>query len=304
MNDLFFGLFFTLFIVALLFLDLWVFQREAHVIKIKEALILSAFWIGLALLFNILIYFTRGLDNALSFLTGYLIEKSLSIDNLFVFLLLFKYFHVSRQHVHRVLFWGILGAIIMRTIFIFSGIALIKNFHWIIYIFGAFLVYSGIKLVKEKESEMDPSKNLVLRFFQKFMPVTNVYHGSHFFIKKANKIWATPLFTTLLSVETTDVIFAMDSIPAILAITQDAFIVYTSNIFAILGLRSLYFALEGIMQLFHYLNYALAGILIFVGIKMLISEFYQIPIVYTLGFIAVSILLAIGASLLVTRITL
>jgi tellurite resistance protein TerC len=281
---------FNIFVLAMLALDLGVFHRKAHVVKIKEALVWSAFWITLALLFNLGIYFWYGPETALEFLTGYLIEKSLSLDNLFVFLLIFSYFRVSSLYQHKVLFWGIFGALIMRAIFILTGVTLIQKFHWVIYIFGAFLILSGIKMGLQKDKEIHPERNPVLRLFRRFMPVTDGYEDSKFFIKRAGRYLATPLFIVLLVVETTDVIFAADSIPAIFAVTLDPFIVYTSNVFAILGLRALYFALAGLMRMFHYLHYGLSSILVFLGVKMLISHIYKVPVGIALG-VVVSILL-------------
>lgn len=281
-------------VVGLLALDLGVFHRKSHAVKIREALIWSAVWISLALAFNVFVYFTRGQTAGLEFLTGYLIEEALSVDNLFVFLLIFSYFRVPAAFQHKVLFWGIAGALVMRAAFIVAGIALIEKFHWIIYLFGAFLIITGIKMISEQDKEIHPEKNPVLRLFRRMMPVTEGYEGDHFFVRRAGRLFATPLFVVLLMVETTDVIFAVDSIPAILAITRDPFIVYTSNVFAILGLRSIYFALAGLMQLFHYLNYGLCFILVFVGVKMLISDFYKIPIVIALG----TIVLLLGGSIL------
>lgn len=290
---------FNLFVLAMLALDLLVFNKKAHEIKVKEALLWSAFWIALALIFNAGIYFTQGPDQALRFLAGYLLEKSLSVDNLFVFLLIFTYFKVPAIYQHKVLFWGIVGALIMRALFILGGIALIHKFHWIVYILGVVLIISGIKLVSEKEKEVHPEKNVVLKLFRFFMPATTEYHGDKFFVKINGKTWATPMFIVLLIVETTDVVFAIDSVPAVLAISRDPFIVYTSNVFAILGLRALYFALSGIMQMFKYLHYGLAAILIFVGVKMLISEFYKVPVGIALGMIMLILSVSIAASLLV-----
>lgn len=292
---------FNIFVLAMLALDLGIFHRKAHVIKIKEALAWSAFWITLALLFNLGIYFWRGPETALEFLTGYLIEKSLSLDNLFVFLLIFSYFRVPPLYQHKVLFWGILGALIMRAVFILTGITLIQKFHWVIYIFGAFLILSGIKMALQKDKKIHPERNPVLKLFRRFMPVTNGYEDSKFFIKRAGRYLATPLFVVLLVVETTDVIFAVDSIPAILGITLDPFIVYTSNVFAILGLRALYFALAGLMRLFHYLHYGLSAILVFVGIKMLLAEIYKIPVAVALGVVASILLISVIASIIRPR---
>ncbi|KPL03609.1 MAG: tellurium resistance protein TerC [candidate division Zixibacteria bacterium SM1_73] len=289
---------FNIFVLAMLALDLGVFHRKAHVVKIKEALLWSAFWIVLSLLFNLVVYFWRGPETALEFLTGYLIEKSLSLDNLFVFLLIFSYFRVPSLYQHKVLFCGILGALIMRAIFIFTGVTLIEKFHWVIYIFGAFLVLSGVKMGLQKDKEIHPERNPVLRLFRRFVPVTDGYEDSKFLIKRAGRYLATPLLIVLLVVETTDVIFAVDSIPAILAITLDTFIVYTSNVFAILGLRALYFALAGLMRMFHYLHYGLSSILVFLGVKMLISQIYKVPVGIALGVIACVLLISIIVSII------
>jgi tellurite resistance protein TerC len=243
---------FNIFVLAMLALDLGVFHRKAHVINIKEALIWSAIWIFMALLFNLGVYLWWGRRVALEFLTGYLIEKSLSVDNIFIFLLIFSYFEVPPLYQHKVLFWGILGALIMRAVFIATGVMLIQQFHWVIYIFGAFLIVAGMKMALQKGKEIHPEKNPVLRLFRRCMPVTKDYEDGKFIVKRAGRYLATPLLIVLLMVETTDVIFAVDSIPAILAITLDPFIVYTSNVFAILGLRALYFAVAGMMRLFHF----------------------------------------------------
>jgi len=264
LNQLLFWILFNLFVLVMLVLDLGVFHRRTHVVKFREALLWSAMWIALAAMFAVIVYFWHGRGPALEFVTGYVIELSLSVDNLFVFLLIFRYFQVPTVHQHKVLFWGILGALIMRAVFILAGVGLIRQFHWIIYIFGALLVYSGIKLFRQENAEIHPEKNPLLRLFRRWIPVTKDYEEAKFFVRRPG-LYATPLFIVLLVVETTDVLFAVDSIPAILAITLDAFIVYTSNVFAILGLRSMYFALAGMMELFHYLHYGLSLVLIFVG---------------------------------------
>ncbi len=282
----------------MLLLDLLVFHRKEHEVKIREALIWSAVWIALALAFNAGIYHYWGSEKAMKFLAGYVLEKSLSVDNLFVFLLLFSYFKVPAAYQHNVLFWGIVGALIMRALFIFTGIALIERFHWIIYVFGAILIFTGAKLFAKSDNDVDPEKNIVLKLFRKIMPVTAEYRDKKFFVRENGRLYATPLFVVLLVVETTDVIFAMDSIPAILAISVDPFIVYTSNAFAILGLRALFFALSGLMKMFHYLNYGLGVILIFVGIKMVIAEFYKIPVAAALGVIAAVLTASIVISIL------
>ena len=297
-NGLMLWVIFSAVIAAMLYVDLGVVNRHAHVISIKEALTWSGVWIAIALLFNLGLYVWRGREPALEFLTGYLIEKSLSVDNLFVFLLIFSYFRVPAQYQHQVLFWGIFGALVMRFFFIFAGVALIKQFHWIIYVFGAFLILTGIKLALEKDKEVHPEKNPVLKLFRRFMPMTDRYDGGRFFIREAGRLLATPLFVVLLVVETTDVIFAVDSIPAIFGITLDPFIVYSSNAFAILGLRALYFALAGLMRLFTHLHYGLAAILVFVGVKMLIADIYKIPIGIALGVVAGILGISILASIL------
>jgi len=289
---------FSLLVLAMLTLDLGVFHRRAHEVSIKEALGWSAMWIALALLFNLVIYFWRGPVAALEFLTGYLIEKSLSVDNIFVFLLIFSYFRVPSAYQHKVLFWGVLGALIMRGIFIAAGVTLIQKFHWVIYLFGAFLVLTGVKMAFEKDQEIHPERNPVLRLFRRFVPATTSYEQEKFFVKRGGRRFATPLFIVLLLVETTDIVFAVDSIPAILAITVDPFIVYTSNVFAILGLRALYFALAGVMRLFHYLHYGLSIILAFVGVKMLLADVYKIPVTMALAFVGSVLMVSVVVSLL------
>jgi tellurite resistance protein TerC len=286
---------FNLFVLAMLVLDLGVFHRRAHKVKFREALAWSAMWITLAAAFAVLVHFWRGRVPGLEFITGYVIELSLSVDNLFVFLLIFRYFRVPVVHQHQVLFWGILGALLMRGVFVLLGVGLIRQFHWVVYLFGAFLVYSGIRLFREEGVEIHPEKNPVLRLFRRWIPVTENYEGGKFFVRRAG-LYATPLLVVLLVVETTDLLFAVDSIPAVLAITLDAFIVYTSNIFAILGLRSMYFALAGMMEYFHYLHYGLSVVLIFVGAKMLASHYYQIPTAVALAVVAVVLLIAVLAS--------
>ncbi|MGE5353480.1 MAG: TerC family protein [Acidobacteriota bacterium] len=288
---------FLVFVLVMLFLDLGVFHKTSHVVKVKEALIWSAVWIGLALLFNLGIYFWEGEQKALEFFTGYLIEKSLSVDNIFIFVLVFSFFKVPPLYQHKVLFWGIFGALVMRVIFIFAGVALIEEFHWIIYVFGAFLIYTGIKMLSQKDKEVHPEKNPVLRLARKYIRVLPSYEEDKFFIRKNNVRYATPLFIVLLFIETTDLIFAVDSIPAILAISSDPFIVFTSNVFAILGLRSLYFALAGIIEKFVYLSYGLALILMFVGLKMLLTDIFHIPIEISLGVIALILTASIVLSL-------
>jgi tellurite resistance protein TerC len=293
---IYFWIVFNLFVLVMLALDLGVFHRKTHTVKLREAITWSIVWIVLAAAFAIAVYFWHGRPAALEFVTGYVIELSLSVDNLFVFLLIFRYFKVSPEHQHKVLFWGIVGALVMRAVFILVGVGLITRFHWVIYFFGALLVYSGIKLFFQSESEVHPEKNPILRLFRKFVPVTPDYHGAKFFVRQPG-LYATPMFIVLLVVETTDVLFAVDSIPAILAITRDAFIVYTSNVFAIMGLRSMYFALAGIMEMFRYLHYGLALVLTFVGAKMLVSHYYEVPTEYALGAVGGILLISVLASM-------
>ena len=292
---------FGILIPTMLILDLGVFHRRAHTVKIKEALIWSSVWISLALLFCLGVYLLIGSEKALLFITGYLVEESLSVDNLFVFLLIFTYFCVPAADQHRVLFWGILGAIVMRGIFIMAGLALLENLHWIVYLFGAFLIYTAIRLVFHKEKELQPEKNSVLRLFRRFVPLTKNYHMNKFFVKSRGRLLTTPLLLVLVVIETTDVIFAVDSVPAILAITRDPFIVYTSNIFAVMGLRALYFALAGVIQKFYYLNYGLAAILGFLGFKMLVTDFLEIPVGMSLGVVCGILVLSALLSLLRPR---
>ena len=284
-----FWILFNVFVLMMLALDLGVFHRKSHEISTKEALTWTIVWITLALIFNVILYFWKGQQQALEFFTGYLIEKALSVDNIFVFIMIFSYFQVPAKYQHKVLFWGILGALVMRVIFIFAGVALIEKFHFTIYIFGAILIYTGYKMFNHNQAKIDPEKNPVVRFFRKIMPVTPQMHDDKFFVRINGKRFATPLFLVLILIETTDLIFAVDSIPAILAITQDQFIVYTSNVFAILGLRSLYFALAGIVHRFWLLTYGLAIVLLFVGTKMLLIDVYKIPIAWSLLFIAITI---------------
>jgi tellurite resistance protein TerC len=298
-----FWLIFNVIVITVLILDLGVFNKKAHKITLKEALLWSGVWITVALLFNIFVFFQFGSTKALEFLTGYVIEYSLSVDNIFVFILIFTYFSVKPQYQHKILFWGILGALIMRGIFIFAGVALINRFHWIVILFGGFLMYSGIKMLFHKEDDsVEPEKNALVRLFRKFLPVSDTLHEDSLFIRQNNKIFATPLFLVLLVIESTDLIFAVDSIPAVLAISQDTFIVYTSNIFAILGLRSLYFAVSGIMGLFRFLKTGLAVVLSFVGLKMLASYFhFELPIILSLTIIVSILLISILASLIIKK---
>jgi tellurite resistance protein TerC len=294
---LIFWIVFNVSILLLLFLDLAVLNREGRVIPFRQALLSSAVWVLLALIFAAIIHQWMGAAKSLEFVTGYLVEEALSVDNLFVFILLFGYFKVPPEQERTVLFWGIVGALIMRGVFIVAGVALVKRFHWILYAFGAFLVYTGFQLMSEGEDEeVDPSRNFVLRMARRFLRISDSYEGKKFFTVRNGKGFATPLFVVLLVVETTDILFATDSIPAILAISRDPFIVYTSNVFAILGLRSIFFALSGLMKLFHYLNYGLAVVLMFIGAKMLISFKYQIPTWAALLVIAVVLAVSVVAS--------
>lgn len=295
---------FNVFVLLLLALDLGVFHRNAHEVSVKEAAGWSVAWVALALAFNYGVYRFMGQQAGLEFLTGYLIEKALSVDNIFVFVLVFSYFKVPAKYQHRVLFWGVIGALVMRGAMIGAGAYLIKQFHWIIYIFGGFLVITGIRMATQDEMDIEPESNPVIKLVRRIMPVTNRYHGQSFFTHDADKPGrlrrriATPLFVVLVFVETTDLIFAVDSIPAIFAVTENPFLVYTSNVFAILGLRSLYFLLAGVIHKFHYLKLGLSLVLVFVGAKMLLTDIYKIPIGLSLGFVALVLLLAVVASLI------
>lgn len=290
---------FNILILMLIAIDLGVLHKKSHVISVREALIWSAGWIFISLTFNVGIYFWFGYESALQFLTGYLIEKSLSVDNIFVFAILFSYFKVKPEYQHKVLMWGILGALIMRGALIAVGTALISNFHWVIFILGAFLVYTGIKMALQKEISVHPERNPVVNLAKRFIPMSNDYDGDKFVTEIDGKRIFTPLIVVLIVVEVTDLMFAVDSIPAIFAITTDSFIVYTSNVFAILGLRALYFALSGVLDMFHYLKYGLGLVLSFVGTKMLISDFYIIPIPMALGAVAAILALSIVASIMI-----
>ncbi len=285
---------FNVAVVILLILDLGFLHRKNHEIPVREALIQSGIWISLSLLFNLGLYFAWGSQKALEFLTGYLLELSLSVDNLFVFILLFSYFHVPHRYQFKVLFWGIIGVLITRATFILAGVSLIHKFHWIIYVFGAFLIVSGIRMLQEKDKEVHPEKNPFLNLLRRVLPMTKDYVDDKFAVREKGRLKFTPLFVALLTIELTDVIFAVDSIPAILSVTRDAFIVYSSNICAVLGLRSLYFALAGVMKLFRYLNYGLSLILIFIGSKMLFEHFIEVPIIVTL----IVIVTVLGSSVL------
>lgn len=292
---------FNAFVVLMLILDLGVFHRTMRKLPVREAVIWTLIWVGLAMLFNLVIYFDQGRTKALEFLTGYVIEYSLSVDNIFVFILIFSFFQVDEKYQHKVLFWGIIGALFMRAIFIFTGVALINRFHLIIYIFGGFLVVTGIRMLFHEEIHIEPDKNPVVKFFRKFLPVTDIMHEDKFFIRQNSRYYATPLFLILLIIESSDLIFAVDSIPAVLAITRDTFIVYTSNIFAILGLRSLYFAVSGMMDYFRFLKIGLAFVLSFVGVKMCISGFIEIPVITSLLTIISILLISIISSLAIKK---
>ena len=301
-TSIYFWIGFHVFIFIMLALDLGVFHKHTHKVPVKEAVMWSIVWISLALIFNLFVFFEFGKIKALEFLTGYVIEYSLSVDNIFIFILIFSYFAVKAQYQHKILFWGILGALLMRGIFIFAGVALINRFHWIVIIFGGFLVFTGIRMLFQKETDVDPEKNVIVRFFKKFLPVSHSMEGDKLFIIQNNRLYATPLFLVLLIIESSDLVFATDSIPAILAISQDRFIVYTSNIFAILGLRSLYFAVAGIMGLFRYLKIGLAFVLTFVGLKMLAAFFnFEIPILLSLAIIISILLISILASVVIKK---
>lgn len=292
MNETTAWVLFNVFVAAMLAMDLGIIHRRAKTLSLRQALGWTAFWIAIAAIFAVLFYFWQGRKAALEFSTGYVIELSLSADNLFIFLLIFRFFRLPENNQYRVLFWGIMGAILMRAAFIFAGVGLIRRFHWIIYGFGALLVYSGVRLLFQRGAQIDPEKNPVLRMVRKLIPVTPDYVGSKFFVRQGAQLCATPLLLVLLVIETTDVIFAVDSIPAILAITLNTFIVYTSNILAILGLRSLFFALSSLLNIFEYLHYGISLVLIFVGIKMLLAHVFPIRTEVSLA--------VIGAILLVT----
>lgn len=292
---------FLLFVVAMLAIDLGVFHRTAHTVSMREAGTWTVVWITLAMLFAVGLWFRNGSEQALAFVTGYIIEYSLSMDNIFVFVLIFGFFAVPQAYQHRVLFWGILGALVMRGVMIGLGAALIDRFHWIIYVFGAFLVFTGIRMAFHKDEEVHPESNPIVKLFTRFVSVTPNYEKDHFFVRHAGKLMATPLFVVLIMVETTDLIFAVDSIPAIFAVTTDPFIVFTSNVFAILGLRSLYFILRGAVDKFHYLKIGLSAVLTFVGIKMLAGYWYHLPVGISLAVIGLLLGGAIVASLIRSR---
>ena len=289
---------FHVFVLGMLAIDLGVFHRKAHAVTTREATTWCAVWVTLGLLFNAGIYIWLGPEKGLEFFTGYLIEYSLSVDNIFVFIIILSYFSISPAHQHRVLFWGILGALVMRGIFIGTGALLLQLFHWVIYVFGAFLVFTGVKMITNDETSVHPEDNPVIKLLRRVMPISSEFEGQRFFVKREGKWAATPLFVVLLVIESTDLIFAVDSVPAIFAVSQDTFIVYTSNVFAILGLRSLYFLLAGVMDLFIYLRYGLGVVLGFVGIKMILADIYKIPIGLSLAVVAGILTISIVASLL------
>ncbi len=292
---------FNLFVLAMLVLDLGIFHRKAHAVSIREASIWSAVWVALALLFNAGIYFFSGPEHALQFLTGYLIEKSLSVDNIFVFVLLFSYFSVPAAYQHRVLFWGVLGALIMRGILIALGAMLLENFHWVLHLFGAFLIVTGIRMAFNKDEAVHPERNPGLKLVRWVTPVTANYEGDRFLVRRAGKVLVTPLLLVLLVIETTDLVFALDSIPAIFAVSRDPFIVYTSNVFAILGLRSLYFVFANVMGKFYYLKCGLSVVLSFIGVKMVLADIFHIPIGLSLAVIAFVLATALIASIVRAR---
>ena len=301
---------FLIFVFIMLAIDLGVFHRKAHAVGMREAAIWSVVWIGLSLLFNLGIYFFwhdmvplseySNSEAATAFLTAYIIEKSLSVDNIFVFVMVFTYFAVPPSFQHRVLFWGVLGALVMRGVLILAGTALIREFEWVLYIFGAFLIYTGVRMARMDDAEVQPDKNPVVRWVRRWIPVTDTYEGQSFFVRHAGKLMATPLFLVLIVVETTDLVFALDSIPAIFAVTQDPFIVFTSNVFAILGLRALYFLLAGMVDKFRYLKLGLSVVLIYVGVKMVIADFFHIPTAWSLAIVAGVITTSVVASLIVS----
>ena len=292
---------FAVAVLGMLALDLGVFHRRAHAIGFREALAWSVAWFTLAVVFAGIVYHWRGPDQGFAFFAGYLIEWSLSADNVFVFLLIFSYFRVPAQYQHRVLFWGIVGAVLMRAILVTVGVVLINKVHAIVYIFGAFLIVTGIRMAFAGDVEIHPEKNPVLKLVRRMIPISKRYHGGRFFLRRMGKTIATPLLVVLTVVESTDVVFAVDSVPAVLAITRDPFIVYTSNVFAILGLRALYFVLAGFMEMFHYLKYGLSLILVFVGAKMVMSDLVEIPTSVALGVVATILLVSAVVSLFAPR---
>jgi tellurite resistance protein TerC len=294
-SPLMWGVFWAVVVTALA-LDLFVFHREAHEVRLREAGGWVAVWMGLAVSFGVWVWLDAGPERGMEFFAGYLVEQALSVDNIFVFIVIFKYFGTPPEYRHRVLFWGIMGAVLLRGLFVILGVALISRFHWVIYIFGVFLVYTGIKILRHSEMEMDPERNPVIRFLERHIRILNRHEGQRFLVRHEGKLWATPLLVVLLVIEATDVVFAVDSIPAIFGITRDPFIVFTSNIFAVLGLRALYFVLHGLMNKFDFLHYGLGLVLAFVGAKMLLSEVVKIPIQLSLGIIVA----LLGGSILIS----
>ena len=292
---------FLIFVLAMLALDLGILNRKAHVIGMREAIVWSIFWTVVAIIFNIYVYYTRGTKDGIDFLTGYILERSLSLDNLFVFLMIFNYFAVHGKYQHRVLFWGIIGALVFRAIFIGSGITLLRMFHWTIYIMGGFLIYTGVKMGLAKDDSLEPEKNPVVRLCSKYLPMTNKYVDGNFFARVDGKLMATPMFVVLLLVETSDIVFAFDSVPAILAITLDPYVVFTSNVMAILGMRALYFALAAMYAIFHYLKVGLSIVLVLIGLKMIASDFVHLPVWLTLTLVVVIVTVSIVASILIPR---
>jgi tellurite resistance protein TerC len=288
-------------IAALLLADLFVFHRQAHEVSMREAAVSSAAWVALGLAFGAVVWAIAGGDRAGQYFAGYVIEKSLSVDNIFVFALLFSYFAVPAAYQHRLLFWGVLGALVFRAAFIAAGAALLENFHWVVYLFGAFLVFTGLKMARHGDQQVHPERNPVLRLLRRVMPVTDSYHGTRFFVRRAGRTMATPLLAVVVAIETTDILFAVDSIPAIFAVTDEPFLVFTSNAFAILGLRALYFLLAGMMDRFVYLKYGLAAVLVFVGVKMVVVDVWHVPIALSLSIIAALLAVSVAASLRATR---
>jgi tellurite resistance protein TerC len=292
---------FSVFVVVMLALDLTVFHRNAHSVRVREAVIWYGIWVGLAVLFNIGIFVWMGADKGNEFLTAYVIELSLSVDNIFVFLIVFSSFGVPPEYRHRVLFLGILGAVVMRGLFIATGVALLENFSWLIFLFGGFLVFTGVKLAIRRDEEVQPDQNPVMKLAKRFLPVTSEFEGQKFFVRRAGKWFVTPLFMVLIGLETTDLIFAVDSVPAVLAISDDPFIIWSSNVFAILGLRALFFLVDGILPYFRYLNFGLSVILVFIGIKMITSGAYHMPTTISLGTVGLILTITILASYIAKR---
>ncbi len=300
-NEILLFVLFNVFILLLLVLDLGVFHRKAHTVSVREAAFLSVLWVVLALVFNAGMYYVAGRTPALEFFTGYVIERALSFDNIFVFVIIFTYFGVPPQLQHRVLFWGIVGALISRSIFIVAGAALISRFEWVLYLFGAILVYSGWKMMFDRGTEVHPEKNVIIRLARRVLPVSSGFESGRFFLRTGGRLFVTPLMIVLIAVETTDIIFAVDSIPAVFGVTRDPFIVYSSNVFAILGLRATYFLLAGVMDTFHYLSHGLSLVLLFIGLKMLLADFVHVPVTISLGVVLLILTVAVGASLIRNR---